>query len=153
MTFVINRIVPFTVSPAQGAGFAYFIKSKEDLTTADGVPSVNTAPLVYVPCELTEDVPSTEFSIVFNPSTGYTGAARKKGIVGTVRLVAYVGDADKLDGLAVIQGLPGNLTAQAIKAAKRVQVKPAIRCGMAFAEPVELRCDFPSDGGARLIRF
>jgi TonB family protein len=52
-------------------------------------------------------------------------SGRKKRVQGVVELVAVVGEDGRLTNIAVVKGLPGGLTVQAIEAVKKWRLKPA----------------------------
>lgn len=60
------------------------------------------------------------------PAANYTQSAQSKRVQGVVELVTIINANGEIEKLAVIRGLPGGLTEQAIEAAKRWKLKPAI---------------------------
>lgn len=156
MTPVIKRSVPFVLAFALGLGVVSLLRAvnREASKAPNEIPSVETHSLNDLPCGTNGEDWRTTVSIVFNPPAMYTTIAREQGITGTVRLYANV-FGDKLTDVSVFQGLPAGLTAQAVKAAKRIRIK-ATFCGKEtnfIGDPVELEYFFPSNGEARLIRL
>ena len=64
------------------------------------------------------------------PRASYTNEAREKGVSGFVRLRVIFGADKKVGKIEVVSGLSGGLTEQAIRAAKGIKFKPAIRDGV-----------------------
>jgi TonB family protein len=59
------------------------------------------------------------------PRADYTEMAMRQRVQGMVVLYTVVGIDGRVDDIAVVKGLPGGLTAAAINAVKRWQLKPA----------------------------
>jgi TonB family protein len=64
-----------------------------------------------------------------SPHPGYTEAARKNHIQGTVTLRMLVGADGAVEAVRVIRGLPDGLTERAIEAARQAKFKPATKDG------------------------
>lgn len=63
------------------------------------------------------------------PYAEYTYDACKKGVVGFVLLKAVFRATGKIEDIEVIEGLPEGLTESAIRAAREIKFKPAIKDG------------------------
>jgi TonB family protein len=59
------------------------------------------------------------------PRADYADEAARRKIQGVVELVAIVGTDGRLRNIAVVRGLPGGLTVQAIKAVRKWKLVPA----------------------------
>ncbi|HEX5080973.1 MAG TPA: tetratricopeptide repeat protein, partial [Blastocatellia bacterium] len=68
-------------------------------------------------------------TIVYKEKARYTEAANAAGVTGTVILLAVFGEDGILKHILAIQGLSHGLTEEAIKAARKIRFKPAMRNG------------------------
>jgi len=82
--------------------------------------------------------------IVKMPEAGYTKAARKNGIEGTVVLKTVFAKNGEVRNIRVITGLPDGLTEQAIEAAKKVKFTPAMKDGKPVSMWMQLEFNFSS---------
>ncbi len=73
--------------------------------------------------------PSAPMQILNKPRPGYTEAARKNNVTGTVRLRVTFNANGTIGSITPIKGLPDGLTEQAIAAARGIQFKPEMRNG------------------------
>ncbi|HEV7798685.1 MAG TPA: energy transducer TonB [Pyrinomonadaceae bacterium] len=71
--------------------------------------------------------------ITAKPKPSYTKEARRNGIQGFVTLKVLLSARGKIDRIRVIKGLPAGLTENAIRAACKMQFKPATKNGQAVA--------------------
>jgi TonB family protein len=62
---------------------------------------------------------------IYCPRADYAAEALNKRLEGVVELVAIVGEDGRVTNIAVVKGLPGGLTAQAIEAVKKWRLNPA----------------------------
>jgi len=67
--------------------------------------------------------------ITKKPQPDYTREARRNGIQGFVALKLLLAADGKVSRIRVIKGLPGGLTENAIRAACKIQFKPAMKDG------------------------
>jgi TonB family protein len=67
--------------------------------------------------------------IMAKPKPSYTREARRNGIQGFVTLKVLLSARGKIDRIRVIKGLAGGLTENAIRAACRMEFKPAMKDG------------------------
>ena len=71
----------------------------------------------------------TRAVITTKPKPGYTRDARRIGVQGYVILKVVLSSNGKIDRVLVVRGLPGGLTENAIKAACKIQFRPALKAG------------------------
>ncbi|HEY6400726.1 MAG TPA: energy transducer TonB [Blastocatellia bacterium] len=76
-------------------------------------------------------------TIIKKEKAEYTPEARANKVRGTVVLNVIFEADGSIRVLRVVSGLPHGLTGQALKAAQRVQFKPAVKDG----KPVDVRGD------------
>ena len=76
----------------------------------------------------TKDV-DTRLVITAKPKPSYTREARHNGIQGFVTLKVLFSGRGKIARMKVMKGLPGGLTENAIRAACKIEFKPAIKDG------------------------
>jgi TonB family protein len=76
------------------------------------------------------------------PEPLYTPEARDAGIEGVIRLRMVLSDSGKVTNIAVMRGLPGGLNEQAIKAARKIKFKPAIKDGKKVSQYVTIDYNF-----------
>jgi len=74
-------------------------------------------------------------TILYQEKAQYTKEARDNKIEGKVMLSVVFGADATLSGIRVVRGLPDGLTQEAIKAARKIQFKPAEKDG----KPVSVR--------------
>ena len=67
--------------------------------------------------------------ITKKPQPDYTREARRNGIQGFVSLKVLLAADSKVSRIRVVKGLPGGLTENAIRAACKIQFKPAMKDG------------------------
>jgi len=67
--------------------------------------------------------------ITKKPQPDYTREARRNGIQGFVTLKVLLSRDSKVSRIRVMKGLPGGLTENAIRAACKIQFKPALKDG------------------------
>ncbi len=67
--------------------------------------------------------------ITKKPQPDYTREARRNGIQGFVTLKVLLAADSKVSRIRVVKGLPGGLTENAIRAACKIQFKPAMKDG------------------------
>jgi TonB family protein len=72
--------------------------------------------------------------ITAKPKPSYTKEARRNGIQGFVTLKVLLSARSKIARVRVIKGLPAGLTENAIRAACKMQFKPARKEGQAVAQ-------------------
>ena len=80
--------------------------------------------------------------VLEKPEPGYTAAARKDEITGTVVLGVVFAANGQVTDIKVINGLPDGLTELAVAAAKRVKFKPAMINGRAVSMYIQLEYNF-----------
>jgi TonB family protein len=68
---------------------------------------------------------NTPAVITRKPEAFYTAAARRGGITGVVKLRVTLNGDGTISDITPIEELPGGLTEEAIKAARRIEFKPA----------------------------
>lgn len=76
----------------------------------------------------------TRASITGKPKPSYTKEARRNGIQGFVTLKVLLSGRGKVARIRVLKGLPGGLTENAIRAACKIEFKPATKNGQSVAE-------------------
>jgi len=91
-----------------------------------------------------KDAPETQLvaRITDKPEPGYTKEARKHQVEGTVILRCVFRSSGKVTDITVIQGLPDGLTERAIKAAKKIKFKPAMKDGHPVSWWMQLEYNF-----------
>ena len=72
----------------------------------------------------------------------YTKEARKYQVQGTVILRCIFRSSGKITDIAVIKSLPDGLTERAIKAAKKIKFKPAMKDGHPVSMWMQLEYNF-----------
>lgn len=72
--------------------------------------------------------------ITTKPKPGYTRDARRMGVQGYVILKVALSSNGKIDRVRVLRGLPAGLTENAIKAACRIEFKPALKAGQTVSQ-------------------
>ncbi len=77
--------------------------------------------------------PSSPMQVLYKPRPGYTEAARKNNVTGSVRLRVTFNANGTIGSISPIKGLPDGLTEQAIAAARGIQFKPEMRNGQAMS--------------------
>lgn len=73
-------------------------------------------------------------SLLAKPKPSYTREARRNGIQGFVVLKVLLSARSKIARVRVVKGLPTGLTENAIRAACRIEFKPAIKDGHAVSQ-------------------
>ena len=81
----------------------------------------------------TKDV-DTRAVITAKPRPSYTKEARRNGVQGFVRLKVLLSARGKIARVRVVKGLPAGLTENGIRAACRMEFKPAMKDGQAVAQ-------------------
>jgi len=76
----------------------------------------------------------TRATITGKPKPSYTKEARRNGIQGFVTLKVLLSGRGKVARIRVVKGLPAGLTENAIRAACKIEFKPAIKNGQGVAE-------------------
>ena len=72
--------------------------------------------------------------IVVKPKPSYTREARRQGVQGFVVLKVLLSARSKVARIRVAKGLPAGLTENAIRAACKMEFKPAMKGGQAVAQ-------------------
>jgi TonB family protein len=72
--------------------------------------------------------------IVTKPKPGYTRDARRIGVQGYVILKVALSGNRKIDRVRVVRGLPRGLTENAIKAACKIEFRPAMKAGQPVSQ-------------------
>jgi TonB family protein len=73
-------------------------------------------------------------AITAKPKPSYTKEARRNGVQGFVTLKVLLSGRGKISRVRVIKGLPAGLTENAIRAACKIEFKPAMKNGQAVSE-------------------
>jgi TonB family protein len=73
-------------------------------------------------------------AITAKPKPSYTKEARRNGIQGFVVLRVLLSARGKISRVRVVKGLPSGLTENAIRAACKMEFKPAMKSGQAVSE-------------------
>ncbi len=76
----------------------------------------------------------TRVVITAKPRPGYTREARRQGVQGYVILRVVLSSTGKISRIRVVRRLPAGLTENAIKAACKLEFKPAIKNGQAVSQ-------------------
>jgi TonB family protein len=76
----------------------------------------------------------TRAVIISRPKPGYTRDARRIGVQGYVILKVVLLANRKIDRVRVVRGLPGGLTENAIKAACKIEFRPALKAGQPVSQ-------------------
>ncbi|MGH9932708.1 MAG: energy transducer TonB [Pyrinomonadaceae bacterium] len=101
----------------------------EDGSLARIIEPDDTAELVVSAKEA--DVRAT---ITAKPKPSYTKEARRNGVQGFVTLKVLLSTRGKIARVRVVKGLPAGLTENAIRAACRIEFKPAMKNGLAVSQ-------------------
>ncbi len=73
-------------------------------------------------------------TITAKPKPSYTKEARRNGVQGFVTLKVLLSARGKIARVQVVKGLPAGLTENAIRAACRIEFKPAMKNGQAVSQ-------------------
>ena len=73
-------------------------------------------------------------TITAKPKPSYTKEARRNGVQGFVTLKVLLSARGKVARIRIVKGLPAGLTENAIRAACRIEFKPAMKKGQAVSE-------------------
>jgi TonB family protein len=73
-------------------------------------------------------------TITAKPKPSYTKEARRNGVQGFVVLKVLLSARAKVGRIRVVKGLPAGLTENAIRAACKMEFKPALKGGQAVAQ-------------------
>jgi TonB family protein len=73
-------------------------------------------------------------AITAKPKPSYTKEARRNGIQGFVVLRVLLSARGKISRVRVVKGLPSGLTENAIRAACKMEFRPAMKSGQAVSE-------------------
>jgi TonB family protein len=117
-------------------------KNEEYRCTEDGTlariiePEVETEPI------LTAKNVDVRANILSRPRPSYTREARRAGVQGYVLLRAVLLANGEIGTIRVVRGLPAGLTANAIRAACKIQFKPAMKDGKAVSQLVQVEYAF-----------
>jgi protein TonB len=76
----------------------------------------------------------TRAVITAKPRPSYTKEARRNGVQGFVRLKVLLSARGRIARVRVVKGLPAGLTENGIRAACRMEFKPAMKDGQAVAQ-------------------
>ncbi len=76
------------------------------------------------------------------PKAGYTREARRAGVQGSVVLRLVLLSNAEIGTIRVLRGLPAGLTENAIRAACKVQFRPAIKNGKEVSQSVQIEYTF-----------
>ena len=137
-------------------------KSQRDLSTAlpypgtgSGVGPGNGGGGIDNPNRIRRDPSTIDYNQIFSgrdvdqrahvlekPDPGYTAAARRDEITGTVVLGFVLAANGQVTDIKVMNGLPDGLTELAVAAAKRVKFKPAMINGRAVSTYMQLEYNF-----------
>ena len=145
MRSVMRRIVP--VALAFIVCIALFLTIKVlYFEKAQNVPPVRKSDVSVRPCEPSEQQRAQIESI---PSARYTTEAKRRAVVGQIRLSVYFNSNGKVSIIEVVSRLPYGLTGEAIKAAKQIKFKPATTCEFpgTRTDGGEVDYEFPSGHG------
>ncbi len=85
---------------------------------------------------------TTRVKVLSKPEPAYTEQARSGLVSGTVVLRAVFTAAGTVDHILVMRSLPGGLTEEAIRAAKKIKFVPATKDGKLVAMLMELQYNF-----------
>lgn len=80
--------------------------------------------------------------IITKPKPGYTRDARRIGVQGYVILKVVLSSNGKIDHVRVVRGLPGGLTENAIKAACKIEFRPALKAGQPVSQWINVEYVF-----------
>ena len=97
----------------------------------------DAARTVFTTGELTEKA-----RILAKPEAIYTQAARHAQITGIVMLHAVLASDGAVKYILVIHPLPFGLTEEAVKAARHIKFKPAIKDGRPVSQYVQIEYSF-----------
>jgi TonB family protein len=101
-----------------------------------GVPG-EAGPLAYAPQYVTEKA-----RILSKPAPEYTPMASGRNVGGTVILRAVFGADAVVRNIRVFQSLPYGLTEAAIRAARAIKFKPAIKDGRPVSQYIQIEYNF-----------
>ena len=76
----------------------------------------------------------TRVEVTAKPKPSYTKEARRHGVQGYVILKVALSSTGKIRRVRVVRGLPAGLTENAIKAACKLEFKPAMKNGQAVSQ-------------------
>lgn len=125
----VNKAKPEIAEPAPStAGTSQDYRCTEDGSLAR----------IIDPDDAAEPVVSTRdadllAAITAKPRPSYTKEARRKGVQGFVVLRVLLSARNKISRVRVVKGLPSGLTENAIRAACKMEFKPAMKNGEAVS--------------------
>jgi TonB family protein len=85
---------------------------------------------------------TTRIQITSKPEPEYTSLARDQQVMGTVVLKSVFTAEGEVKYILVVAGLPSGLTENAIKAARRIKFRPAIKDGRPVSMWIQLEYNF-----------
>jgi protein TonB len=109
-------------------------KNQEYLCTADGsLGRILETTAIDEPVLSPKEVDARAV-ITAKPKPSYTKDARRIGVQGWVTLKVLLSGRGKISRVKVVKGLPGGLTENAIRAACKIEFKPAVKDGQPVAQ-------------------
>ena len=137
-TCLLKRLLPFMLTLVIGLGLGSFFQSGNWSGESNRRPHRFTRDNAYI---LTNDraisygvSDSTPLTILFEPSTRMTAAARRNQTYGVVQLLVEYGADGRARVLSRVTSLPDGLTEEAERVAEATQFRPETRNG----EPVSV---------------
>jgi periplasmic protein TonB len=80
--------------------------------------------------------------IIRKPEPSFTEEARRNSVSGVVRLRAVLDADGKVRHILVLRGLPDGLSEMAVRAARKIEFRPAVRDGRPVSQYVILEYNF-----------
>lgn len=134
------------VGTEDSESFANFVNSLEVNSNKSAIEILEGADSTIGDAEsILEEASNTETSaivIYFKPRANYTELARKNQVQGMVTLRLTFHDSGAIGAISVATTLPDGMTEEAIKAAKRMIFKPAMKDGKPYTVTKQVQYSF-----------
>ena len=85
---------------------------------------------------------TTKARVLSKPEPGYTEAARKYSVTGTVLLRGVISTDGRLTSIQILKRLPHGLTQASVAAAKQIRFTPAVKDGLTVSQSIQLEYNF-----------
>ena len=112
------------------------VAGEEYKCTSDGSLAVVVQPSeaeqVFAPDEVT-----TKAKITVRPAPEYTKEARRRAVQGTIQFRVVLAATGKVASVKILRGLPFGLNESAIRAACKIEFRPALKDGQAVSQWVK----------------
>ena len=115
------------------------LANRSPVDSATGSP---TNPQTSQPVTILGRDATSKARVLEKPEAGYTEAARKAGVTGTVVLKGVFASDGQVKNLFVVRALSYGLVSKAVSAARRIKFEPAIKDGHSVSQYIQLEYTF-----------